>query len=286
MILAMTACGSDSPPATATPTETVIPEETIPTAPLPEISTAPVKETDPPTETTASTASATETTIPSTGPPVTEPALQDSPAYQRILSIYNVEYLDPAALEAFARWIDRLPGFMEQYPEGWILCDLGKECELTCFSPRTDNSRRYGFWIQYSKEYGTLESRSEPYEIFAMDISREEVAQMVYSAQDPIGVPDDMKEGFLDFLFYHDMYPASLFWPDCETEWYFDWKTYTHEDDSQDEFITLFIKCRNSDAQIAEYNISSVFFNGTHIMEGWLDWPLIEETSTQPTVAP
>ena len=287
IVVSMISCGEKPVPATtAPPTEPADPIVTVPPVSDP-IATEPAPSyTDPTTVSTEPPETAAETQPPETDPPATEPSIQDSPAYQKLCSIYNADCFDSDALEAFARWIDSQEGFMERYPNGWTLSDLWKRCELTCFSPKTEDSRYYGFWIRYSEEDGTLEICREPYAIHAMDITRDEVAQMVYSAEDPIGVPDGMKEGFIDFLLYHDMYPASLFWPHYTTEWYFDWKTYAHEDSSSDEFITLFIEVRQPDDEPGEYDLCSVFFNGTHIMEGWLDYHVTGETSTQPTVAP
>ena len=287
IVVSMISCGEKPVPVTtAPPTEPADPIVTVPPVSDP-IATEPAPSyTDPTTVSTEPPETAAETQPPETDPPATEPSIQDSPAYQKLCSIYNADCFDSDALEAFARWIDSQDGFMEHYPNGWTLSDLWKGCELTCFSPKTEDSRYYGFWIRYSEEDGTLEICREPYAIHAMDITRDEVAQMVYSAEDPIGVPDGMKEGFIDFLLYHDMYPASLFWPHYTTEWYFDWKTYAHEDSSSDEFITLFIEVRQPDDEPGEYDLCSVFFNGTHIMEGWLDYHVTGETSTQPTVAP
>ena len=281
--VAMAACNADPAPVTTAPsTEPTVPVITAPpvSEPVGTVSSVPTAVPTEPPETAAATQP------PETQPPVTEPDLQDSPAYQRLCAIYNADCFDPEALEAFARWIDSQDGFMDRYPNGWILTDRWKEWELTCFSPKTEDSRYYGFWIGYSKEDGSLEICREPYATHALDITREEVAQMVYSAEDPIGVPDGMKEGFIDFLLYHDMYPASLFWPQYTTEWYFGMKSYTHEDAPSEEFLTLFIEVRHPDDEPGEYDLCSVFFNGTHIMEGWLDYHVTEETSTQPTVAP
>lgn len=262
-ILSVTACNPVISPSTVPSVETAAPTEST----APAITTVPTAESTLPPSTDTPTAPPPETTEAPIEPTL-DPSLLDSPAYQRITSLFNAEHFDPAALVAFARWIDSQPDFMEQYPEGWELRQLVKGPILTCYSPRSEDSRRYGFWIEYVDSSGTLNSCETPYELFAMDVSRDWVVNMVHNAKDPIGVPENMKEAFADFLIYHDMYPTTLFWPGTELEMYFDWKTYSTED-----FITLFIKYYDDTKSDGGYFIASAFFNGIHLLEGWLDYP-------------
>lgn len=256
--LSLISCAAQAIPSTSPSVETDSPAQTSPTLPITEPTVPPI--------TTISTEPPTQPTEVPTEPIVIGPEILDSPAYQRLISLFNAEYFDPAALAAIARWIDSQEGFMDQYPEGWKLRDNLYGPTLACFSPRTEDSRRYGVWIDYLEASGTVESMDTPLELFAMDVSRDWVIEMVHSAEDPIGVPDAMKDAFADFLIYHDMYPGQLFWPETELEMYFGWTS-----DSTGDYITLFIKYYDDHRSNPGYFIASAFFNGVHLMEGYLD---------------
>ena len=266
--LFLISCATQTTPPTSLSTETSEPTESSPTLPVTE-PTAPPVTTIPTEPTVPPTTAPTEPPTQPTEPDVIEPDLWYSPAYQRLISLYNAELFDPAALAAIARWIDSQEGFMSQYPEGWRLRMERSGPSLECYSPLMEGVGRYFFWVDYLESDGTVEPCTDPIRMHAKYISRDWLTEIVYGADDPIGIPDDMKEAFIDFLIYHDMNPYIFYDTDREITGYFRWRTYGSE-----AYITLYLKYYDDGRIPAGYFVQYCFFNGIHMMEGALHMPL------------
>ena len=270
--LFLISCATQTTPSTSPSTEISDPTESSPTLlvtepTVPPVTTIPTEPTVPPT--TAPTEPPTQPIETPTEPIVIDSEILNSPSYQRLISLYNAEHFDPAALAAIARWIDSQEGFMSQYPEGWRLRMNLSGPSLECYSPLMEGIGRYFFWVDYLESDGTVEPCTDPIRMHAKYISRDWLTEIVYGADDPIGVPDEMKEAFIDFLIYHDMNPYLFYDPDQEITGYFRWRNYGSE-----AYITLYLKYYDDGRIPAGYFVQYCFFNGIHMMEGALHMPL------------
>lgn len=238
-----------------------VPEEPQPPkvsdeAPLPSDT---VSVTEPPyVETTAQPA---ETTV----PPTTEPSIQDSAAYQKLLTVENADQFDEAVLEAFAHWIEGEEDFLETYPEKWEMEELyNGTVSLTCYTPLTEDYKRTLCSLYYDGEkvfINTIIERGYT------SVPREEVSAKVYGAEDPIGVPDELKEEFIDFIMDSDWFAASTLWPDYRTEWYFEMEPIPGSGD-QTGYITLFVKVWSPDDGEDDYALCSLYYDGEEVRDG------------------
>lgn len=214
-----------------------------------------------------STTEPTEPTVETMEPPTTEPSIRDSAAYQKLLSLENVDQFDESILEAFARWIEAEEGFLKTYPEKWELKELANgTIGLTCYTPLTEDYRRTLFSLHYDGEKVFINTTVE---CQYTSIPREEVAVKVYGAEDPIGVPDELKEKFIDFIMDSDWFPWSTLSPEYErTEWYFAREPRGSGTEDQTEYITLFVKVWSPDDAENDYSLCSLWYNGTEVMDG------------------
>lgn len=216
-------------------------------APIPTDATPSVSTTEPTlsaTECIAPTTEPSQTQAPATEPSVTEPAIQDSAAYQKLLTLPNAELFlcnefGYNYLEIFAEWIETQEDLMETYPEQWHLKKYADGAAgLTCHSPLAeDNSRRY-YCIQIL-DYDWLFPYPETGSRYFTDIPREDVAEMVYNAADPIGVDTSVKEAFVDYILYSDWFAWSVLEPEFRTEWYYEIVTINPEPEIAYEQLRL-----------------------------------------------
>lgn len=195
-----------------------------------------------------------------------EPLIQDTAAYQKLLSLENADQFDPSVLEAFAQWIVAEEGFLETYPEKWELEELANGTfGLTCFSPLSEDYRRNFYSLRYDGESVSFGSSGERH---YTSIPREEVAAKVYGAEDPIGVEDTQKEEFVDFIMDSDWFPWSTLNPEDRTQWYFVKEPLGSGTEDQTEYIQLFVKVWGPDDAENDYNRCSLYYNGTEVMDG------------------
>lgn len=228
------------------------PEETKPPqtsmeAPLPSDTAPPVSTTEPEPSTEESTASPiepTQTTSTVTAPPVTEPSIQDSAAYQKLLALPNAEVFlcnefGYNYLEIFAEWIESQEGLMETYPDEWHLKKYADGAAgLTCHSPLAEDNSRHYYYIQIL-DYDWLFPYPETDSRYFTDIPREAIAAMVYNAADPIGVDDSAKEAFIDYILFSDWFAWSVLDPEFRTEWYYEIVTINPEPEIEYEQLRL-----------------------------------------------
>lgn len=225
---------------------------------------SPVVSTTVPT-TTAPTEEPTEP--PQTESTAVEPSIQDSAAYQKLLSLENADQFDASVLEAFAQWIENEKGFMKLYPEKWKLTEYAEGgADLTCHSPLSEDYSCHFYRIWSHDDGGLLVP--ETGERYFTNIPREEIAAKVYSAEDRIGVSDEMREQFVDFIMDSDWFPWSTMDPEFRTEWYFDTKPYG---ESQTEHPTLFVEVWMPGMSEDDYVLCSLFHNGKEIRNGTND---------------
>lgn len=241
------------------------PEETQPPqssaeAPVPS-NTSPIASTTEPT--VESTAQPTETEEPVR----TKPSIRDSAAYQKLLSLKNADQFDASVLEAFAQWIEDEEGFLEAYPEKWELKELTNgTIGLTCFSSLSEDYKRNFYSIRYDGESVSFKSSGER---AYTSVPREEVTAKVYGAENPIGVPDELKEAFIDFIMDSDWFAWSTLSPEYErTEWYFAQEPLGSGTGDQTEYITLFVKVWGPDDAENDYDLCSLYYNGAAVMDG------------------
>lgn len=252
------------------------PEETQPPKDSEQV-TQPSAQTAP-TETAAPTEEP-PTLPPETTQPATEDDIQKSAAYQKIMSLYNAELFDPAALEDFAREIESRDGFMEQYPEGWRLTTTWKGFKLSGYTPIVDAvdlvCRRGYFSLEWENGSISYYFQRDPYDDpmfprYFTPIPREDIAAKVYGAEDPIGVDEPLKEAFVDAIQFSDWFAWSVLYPDYRTEWRFFEAPLPH-DSNQTPYLQLEVKVWRPDAEEDDYVICSYFFNGIQVMDGARD---------------
>lgn len=238
------------------PAEETQPPKASDEAPLPSDTVSIVSTTEP---------STAESTAQPTEPATTEPSIQDSAAYQKLLTIENADQFDEEVLEAFARWIEGEEGFLETYPEKWELKEFydGK-IGLTCYTPLTEDYKRTLCSLYYDGEkvfINTIIERGYT------SVPREEVSAKVYGAENPIGVSDELKEDFIDFIMDSDWFAWSTLWPDYRTEWYFEMEPIPGSEE-QTGYITLFVKVWSSDDGEDDYDLCSLYYNGEEVRDG------------------
>ena len=232
------------------------PEETRPATEAPAPSTE--VNTDPPAEQT--TVSPVETTEPPAETTVqTEPSIRDSEAYQKLLMVDKADQFDESVLEAFAQWIEEEKDFLDTYPEKWELERLYTgTVSLTCFTPMTEDYHRTLCSLHYD---GVKVFVNTIIDRHYTDVPRETVAAMVYGAEDPIGVSDELKEEFIDWIMDSDWFPWSVFSSMNEkTVWYFVKEPLDHAED-QMEYIKLCVDVWNSDLEGADYECCWAWYN-------------------------
>lgn len=98
---------------------------------------------------------------------------------------------------------------------------------------------------------------------------------MVYGAKDEIGVSNNFKEDFVDFILYSDWFAWSTIKTDHKTEWYFDKKSPFLN--GSEEYITLFVKILDDDPNVTAYQLCTIYYDGTQIMDGMPGGSLIED---------
>ncbi|MBR2048553.1 MAG: hypothetical protein IJ960_08155 [Oscillospiraceae bacterium] len=148
------------------------------------------------------------TTVPPTTEPVpTEPTVpfdyENSPAYQKLLTLYNAEdflcnRFGYNELAIFAEWIDSLEGVTETYSGIWYLTHYGDDgAGLCCHTPlEEDNSCDYmEFFLWYGGDIITAPSTGRRY---FTDIPREDISALIYGAYDPIGVDNRIRERMIE----------------------------------------------------------------------------------------
>lgn len=218
-----------------------------------------------------------QTTLPpqTSEPEQTQPPVEDSPAYQKLLALYNADRFDPAVLEAFARWIDTQEGFLDTYTDGWMLQQyVPGRITLECYGPLTKDSQRTYCFVGWDE--GAVSSGGASWMGFT-DISREEIAAKVHGAEDSVGVDRELKEAFVDFILYSDWFSQSTMGPDVRTEWYF---ANAPLDEGGAEYPTLFVRVWNSgDREIDDYTLCSLFYNGISIQDRKPDEPTIRDSA-------
>lgn len=215
--------------------------------------------TEPGHETTAPVTAPPATVLPTTVPPtieteetlpITEFSIENSPAYQKLLGLPNAEnYLCNEFgynfLEIFAEFIDSQEGFMEAYPEKWHLqLYADAAASLTCHTSRQeDGSYRYYEITIY--DGNDILSHGEVGARYFTDIPREEISALVYSADDPVGVDETIKELFIEYILYSDTFAWSILDPSFQSEWYYDvvtlWPYPEQEPDNHYDQLRLFI---------------------------------------------
>ena len=168
-----------------------------------------------------------EPTIP-TEPEPTEPFVkEESPAYQKLLTLPNAEdflcnEFGYNYLEIFAECIDSQDGFMEAYPEKWNLFRFHDAAAmLTCCTPQQEDGT-YRYYEIHIIDANDIRYAGEVGSRYFTDIPREEIAALVYSAPDPIGVDHFIKEMFIDYILYSDWFAWSVLNPEFQVEWYYD----------------------------------------------------------------
>lgn len=240
------------------PAEETEPPEASTDASMPS-ETVPVISTTEPTiaETTAATQP-----LKTSEPVQIETSIRDSEAYQKLLSLENADQFDPEVLEAFAWWIESEEGFLETYPEKWELEELTNgTIDLTCYTPLTEDYKRTFCSLRYN---GQSVSFNTSLERQYTSVPREEVAAAVYGAEDPVGVSDELKEAFVDFILDSDWFAWSTFSPDRKTEWYFAKEPLASSDD-ETEYIHLYVKVWVSGT---DYHLCSLWYDGTEVRDG------------------
>lgn len=190
------------------------------------------------------------TTVPESTQPPTEFSIENTPAYQKLLSLPNAEnYLCNEFgynfLEIFAEFIDEQEGFMEAYPEKWHLQRYADAAaSLTCYSSRqADGTYRYYEIMIY--DGNDIVSLGEVGARYFTDIPREEISELVYTADDPVGVDETIKELFVEYILYSDTFAWSILDSSFQSEWYYDvvtlWPNPEQEPDNYHDQLCLFI---------------------------------------------
>lgn len=202
-------------------TEATLHAEPVSTAPT----TKPIIETASPVTippTTDPTATEEEPTQPST-----EFSIENSPAYQKLLTLPNAEdflcnEFGYNVLAIYAEWIDSQEGLMETYPERWYLRKFAEGgAGFFCHTPLAeDNSCDY--MVMYMYDFHSLYSSPYTGRRYFTDIPREEISELVYSAYDPIGVDDEIKELFIDYALISEYFAWNVLDPEFRTEWYYE----------------------------------------------------------------
>lgn len=214
------------------------------------------KTTDPPSE--------------STSPTEVAASIRDTAVYQKILDAKNSDQADETVMEAFAQWItdnENADDFLKTYDDQWELESwAGGSFSLTCYSPLDDNHKRLYCSVHYESGEVVLGGQGD---LRYTDVPREEISGLVYGARDEIGVSDSLKEEFIDFILYSDWFASSTIKTDHKTEWYFDKKSPFLS--SSEEYITLFVKILDDDPNVTSYDLCSLYYNGSKIIDGLRD---------------
>lgn len=110
----------------------------------------------------------------------------------------------------------------------------------------------------------------EPPMVETTDIDRSWLEEKIYGIEDKVGVSDDIKQKFVEFILTSDW-----FWDTCvdvpyQTEWFFENGAYG---------ITLMVKVWNTDVQIdgdnwCDFEVSTLFLSGDKVMDGLRSSPV------------
>ena len=201
--------------------ETIIPT-TVP------VTTLPV--TEPVVETTAPTAIPTDAETVPTEPEATQSptefSIVYSPAYQKLLTLPNAEdflcnEFGENVLAIYAEWIDAHTELLEAYPERWYMKKFAEGgAGFFCHSPlEEDNSCDY---LAMYMHIGSLYSEPISGRRYFTDISREEIAGLIYGAFDPIGVEDEIKERFIEEALNSEYFAWNVLDPEFRYECYYE----------------------------------------------------------------
>lgn len=110
----------------------------------------------------------------------------------------------------------------------------------------------------------------EPPMVEATDIDRSWLEGKIYGIEDKVGISDDIKQKFVEFILTSDW-----FWDTCvdvpyQTEWFFENGAYG---------ITLMVKVWNTDMQLegdnwCDFEVSTLYLSGDKVMDGLRSSPV------------
>ncbi len=207
----------------------------------------------------------------------TEPSvsIHETEVYQKIMQAEKPHEVKETVMEAFAQWIideNNADDFLNTYDGEWM---MKRDTPLTSFtlhcSGAVDEEHKQKYTV-LRYEDGEVELWVQT-EIQYTDVPREEISELVYGARDEIGVPDEVKEEFIDFILYSDWFAWSTINPDQKTEWFFDMARVGK--DSDEKYITLFVKILDDDPNVTSYKLCTLYYNDTKVMDGMRDSPII-----------
>lgn len=262
-----------------------------------EPSAAPTQETTSPatkpTQTAQTEPPATKPAQPAqTEPPATEPTetaqtepptqafdIQDTDAYRRIASLKYADRVPTDVLEAFARYVIRDPSeVMEQYDDEWVLIlwENG-EYGMWCFGPllpvpgeEYDDYKKHVWCVKADRELGKAVGYWEGMSIYK-PLIREDIEASVYGAEDPVGVTDEVKEAFVDFILDSDWFMVYLsgkhpYLRDCTWRWSFAEEPLPGEAD-QRTYIQLQIRAILPEDSNYEDSIAVLYYDGETVRQ-------------------
>ena len=170
-----------------------------------------------------------------TEPEPTEPpktfVKEESPAYQKLLTLDNAEdflcnRFGYNELAIFAEWIDAQEGLMETYPEWYVVKYADGGAGFFCHTlPEEDNSCDY--MIMYMYDFHSLYRSPSTGRRYFTDVPREEIAELIYGAYDPLGVDNALKERMIDQALISECFAWNVMDPEFRiTDSYYEIRRY------------------------------------------------------------
>lgn len=281
LTLSIAGCGGTPAETTAPATE---PSQTEPLATKP----AQLAQTEPPATKPAQPAQteppATEPTeTAQTEPPTQAFDIQDTDAYRRIASLKYADRVPTDVLEAFARYVIRDPfEAMEEYDDEWVLILWESDrysgaYGMWCYGPLVSSPEKYsGAWhrklwcIEANRELGKAVDYWEGASFYD-PLTREDIGASIYGAEDPIGVSDEAKEAFVDFILDSDWFMVYLsgqhpYLRDCTWRWSFAEEPLPGEAD-QRTYIQLQIRAILPEDSNYEDSIAVLYYDGAEVRQ-------------------